>query len=68
MEEVLIPSNPVPGVGGDHIAIEVSGSMRAERGEVDHAPAQESEKCDFLPTVAALDPTGRWSCRRQKDK
>ena len=59
-EEVLsmrgIPSNPVPGVGGDHIAIETNGSRHAERGEDEHTPRG---KCDTLPTVAALDPTVR---------
>ena len=39
--------------------IEVSGSRHAERGEDEHAPAQECEQCDILPTVAATDPTVR---------
>ena len=43
-EEVLnmrgIPSNPVPGAGGDHIPIEANGTKHAVRGEDEHAPAQ----------------------------
>ena len=48
-EEMLnmggIPSNPVPGAGGDHIANDANGTKHAERGECVHAPAQEREKC-----------------------
>ena len=55
-EDVLnirgVPSNPVPGVGGDHVPGEVGGSRHAERGEDEHAPAQELEKYDNQPTVA----------------
>ena len=36
--------------------IEANGSRHAERGEDEHAPAQEREKCDTRPTVAAPDP------------
>ena len=46
----------MPGFGGDHIPIEANGSRHAERGEDEHAPAQEREKCDTRPTVAAPDP------------
>ena len=35
--------------------LEVSGSRHAERGEDEHAPAQEREKRDTRSTVAALD-------------
>ena len=71
-----VPSNPVPGVGGDHIPIEVGGSRHAERGEDEHAPAQEREKYDTQPTGAVPDLTVRrmymtrshisdlWSSRR----
>ena len=62
-EEVLsirgLLSNPVPGVGGDPISIEADGSRHAERGEDERTPAQEHEKCDALPTVAAPDTTVR---------
>ena len=57
-----IPSNPVPGAGGDHIPIEASGTRHTERGEVEHAAAPEREKCDTRSTVAALDPTVRRMC------
>ena len=62
-EELLnirgIPSNPVPGVGGDHIPIEANGTRHAERGEDEHVPAPERESCDTRSTVAAPDPTVR---------
>ena len=62
-EEVLnirgIASNPVPGAGGDHIPIAANGTKHAERGEDEHTPAQEREKCDTRSTVAAPDPTVR---------
>ena len=54
-----VPSNPVTGVQGNHIPIEVGGSRHAERGEDEHATAQEREKCDTQTTLAAPDPTVR---------
>ena len=45
-EELLnlreIPSNPVPGAGGDHIPNEANGTRHAERGQDEHVPTQES--------------------------
>ena len=62
VEEVLntqgIPSNPVPGAGGGYIRIEANGTKHAERGEGEHAPAQEREKCDTRTTVAAPTKQG----------
>ena len=62
-EDVLsirgVPSNPVPGVAGDRIPIEVGGSRHAERGEDEDAPAQERERCDNQTTNGAPDPTVR---------
>ena len=41
-EDVLsmrgVQSNPVPGVGGDHVPVDVVGSRNAECGEDEHAP------------------------------
>ena len=45
----------LPRVGGDHIPIEDGGSRYSERGEDEHAPAQDREKCDNQATVAAPD-------------
>ena len=42
-----------------------NGSRHAERGEDEHAAAQEREKCDTFPTVAALDPTVRIMYKNQ---
>ena len=57
-EEVLnnrgIPSNIVPGVGGDHIPIEANGTRHADRGGDENAPAEERRA-----HVAARDPTMR---------
>ena len=64
-EEVLlnirgIPSNPVPGAGGDHIPTETNGTKHAERGEDEHARAREAREVWTLAlTVAAPDPTVR---------
>ena len=54
-----IPSNPVRGAGGDHILIEAYGTKHSERGEDEHAPALEREKCGTRSAVAAPDPTVR---------
>ena len=54
-----VPSNPVPGAGGDHIPIKANKARRAELGEDDHVPALEREECDTRTTVVAPDPTVR---------
>ena len=59
VEDARNTVNSVPGMGRDHIPIEANGSRNAERGEDEHTPAQEREKCDTRPTVDTLDTTVR---------
>ena len=55
-----IPSNPVPGAGrGTTSQLRSTGQKHAERGEDEHAPVREREKCDTRSTVARPDPTVR---------
>ena len=43
------PLNPVPGVRGDHIPIEVGGSRHAERGEDEHKSGRSMTIGQQLP-------------------
>ena len=54
-----VPSNPIPGVGGDHVPLEANEARHAELGENEHVPAQERGECDTRTTVAAPDRTLR---------